>query len=256
MRRRSQALVQLLILLLLVGCANFLAEGRREKEIRHGEILIARSYLEQGMPDKAAKSLTKLMKESGDDPNIMNLLGLAYLAGGKKERALRVFQKSYLVEPRPSTALNLSAVLIEMKNFADALLVLHKVENTENYEHKERIYLNLGICYESLKQREKALLFYKKALKQNSNHYEAAMKVANYFKLKKLEPKAFPYYNKAKNICPTCLDPVEEMSMIYINQEKSKKALLLLKKYLKNKKIKNYEKKRAYQLISMFKKGS
>jgi tetratricopeptide (TPR) repeat protein len=80
-------------------------------------------------------------------------------------------------------------------NLKQAILYYEKALKIDS-KHFESTY-SLGYCYFSLKEYKKAIDYYEKALKIDSNHYESTYGLGNCYRNLKEYKKAIDYYEKA-----------------------------------------------------------
>lgn len=111
-------------------------------------------YLDSNQAQMAHKELRTLMKEHSDDADLHNLMGLTNLALNNKQRALLHFRKSFNLNQKTSTALNLASCLLEMDRNKEALDILEQAKNRagDTYPYPERLEHNLGLAYEKMKK--------------------------------------------------------------------------------------------------------
>lgn len=123
-----------------------------------------------------------------DSAQAIGMLGVTYVIGGNKEKAIALFKRATEIDPNAEGSadfLNSFAYALLEKGLAEAGLRLLQTA-IEMYPSDANLYDSLGDFYVKLEQNEKAIEAYKKALKINPNYPNAANAKEL---LKKLEQK-------------------------------------------------------------------
>ncbi len=134
-----------LILSLGLGCSTGNKE-RRERAALH--LQIGTGYLERGLYPQAMTELIKAEQLDGENPFILNNLGITFYLRGKLTQAEKKFRDAVRLEPRFSEAKNnLARALIDQKKIDEAIPILRQVEGDLTYANPEKTYANLGMAY-------------------------------------------------------------------------------------------------------------
>ena len=241
----------------LGGCQTILGpseEEKKEADIIRTQKSLMISFLNKGMPDIALKELKTLRRKYPKDPDFQNITGLALLSIKTPKQAIGYFKKAYALDNRTPFILNLSSAFIEANQHKRALSTLFKITKSEeflSYEHPERVYHNIGLSSEKLKKYKIATKYYKKALTRNPTFYISLMRLGQVYQKTQKYKASRKYFTKAQNLCNTCYGPVSAIASTYISENKSGKAIKVLRRYIKVKKVKKSDKLRATKLMRM-----
>lgn len=243
-----------LILGFLEGCKTISIEQTSdvdaEQKTLNAQKTLIMHYLDIGKPSEAYMEVRKVLKQYPDDPELLNLIGLSLLALHKPYLAIQYFRKSYSISLQPATALNISAALLELKNYFKAIRFLKKfLKKHQNYIYKERVYHNIGIAYESLKQYNIAEQYYLKAIDENPAYIITIVKLGKlYQNLNKID-LAIQKFEDALYKCPNCYDPLESLVYVLQHTNKHDQAKKIILQYLANKGIRAEDHAKALSLL-------
>lgn len=249
----------LVCLSLFAGTAcQSLNSGQSQQEKKQTEILDAKkavivSYLNKGLPQMALKDLRESIAAHPQDADLKNLMGLAQLAIQNPNKAIGYFKDAYRIDPKVPIALNLSSAYIEAGEQAKAIELLLKLQNgkdSQSYPHPERISHNLGLAHERLGKIKQAEKYYVLALKDNSSFYLSLMRLGQLYDKSGRPKQARTQYQRAKETCDVCFDPVEALSKNFIAVKRADLAVSTLKKYMNTKDVTTTDKTRAQKLLS------
>ena len=138
-------------------------------------------HLEQGRPHEAAPLCNKLLKLRPDDPEALNLAGIAAFRSGKAERAVQLLRKAVGRRPDHLDALNnLGNVLRARGALADAEAAYRKALEIAP-DHVNSLF-NLGLALEALDRPDEALEAYDRAVALQSDFAAAHLSRANALK--------------------------------------------------------------------------
>jgi len=124
-----------------------------------------------GRRDEAIALLEELKAKFGSEVRLSNNLGIIQKRRGDVEAAIRSYRDAIeLDETSFYPNYNLAVVLADQAKFQEAILYFRNSLTiaeavTEFDSHKTNILLNLSVCYESLKQLDRALDSLEKAHK-------------------------------------------------------------------------------------------
>lgn len=131
-------------LLSLLGCAS---QSKQKKEKAELFLRMGISQLESGNYPYALRDLLKAEELDSDNAVIQNNLGLVYFFRDRQDLATKHLNKALAIDPKYSEARNnLSRVLIEKGQFAEAEKELKIVLDDLTYPNPEKAYINLGLA--------------------------------------------------------------------------------------------------------------
>jgi len=134
----------------------------------------SRQALAGGDKERALKLATTAVEHSPKRSAAWNALGRAQLQMGKRKNAITSFEKSVELNPRNSYAQNnLGLALIYDGRYDDAVDALEEAVQLEPVEGY--MWNNLGMAYEHLDRLEEARDAYHKAVEMDSNHAEESL---------------------------------------------------------------------------------
>ncbi|MFH0822394.1 MAG: tetratricopeptide repeat protein, partial [Pseudomonadota bacterium] len=123
----------------------------------------ARSSLESGNPDAAARLLTEAIRSGGENYHYYNDRGVAYKRMGNQESALADYNKSLRLKPDYANALNNRGMIyLDRGMFKEAVEDFTKA--IESGGSSGKVLTNRGFAYARLGDHENALRDYRKAV--------------------------------------------------------------------------------------------
>jgi pentatricopeptide repeat protein len=225
------------LIAILAGCqtSNSKQEATKDLSLEESTSLsIATSHLNNSRPDKAIEELKPLLQENPNHYQALNMTGLAHLALSNGSRAQELFQKAISIRPEIAISVNLSSAYLQNKRFRDAEKLLNQMlkdPKFQEYEHKERIYHNIGLALSNLKKPLSAKVYLDRAVHENPLFYLSHMELASLnFKLKR-PADALASLEKARFACPTCFPPVQGQIKWYQSKGDSRMVKRILRDY-------------------------
>ncbi|MCC6609948.1 MAG: PEP-CTERM system TPR-repeat protein PrsT [Burkholderiales bacterium] len=73
-------------------------------QLAYARRMLTATYLRSGQPQRALETFEPLLKQVGDDPQLLGLAGEVYLANNQLDRASAYFQKSLAADPKGAAA--------------------------------------------------------------------------------------------------------------------------------------------------------
>ncbi len=178
--------------------------------------------------------ISKLDKINRSSEKVLILAGNCYDALGKKETAVKCYQKSYKKNKLSEAALiNLSIIYFEQKKYLRAQICIKKLLSI-NPKNCNALVL-FGNIYKEKKQYQKAIEQYDKALQVDAGFYLAELNLANIYNIQKKYKKAYEYAKKALEKKSTDEEAIKLFADICIETEKPDEAVLYLEKMLDKK---------------------
>ncbi len=154
----------------VAGCAGSKSKDMARVEQSAMHYRVAQDLLMKGQTTRAMAELHRAEKLSDKEPEIHNLFGLAYLQLTETEKAKKRFERAIELDPEFSEAHNhLAVILIEQKQYDQAVIHARKAVENLNYTTPERAYHNMGIAYRRKGDLNAAIKSFNKALLHNSN---------------------------------------------------------------------------------------
>jgi tetratricopeptide (TPR) repeat protein len=157
-----------------------------------------------------------------DEVNYFNAASM-YFNIGEDQTSLDRLKKSLAIKNSYIEAIQLKVlVLINLKKYdealADAKTALRYKETAENYFVFARVNETLG-------KLDEAAEAYLKALEKNERYLEAAIKIADVYRVQKKYPLAISYVNRAIRQDANSIDAYKVRSEIYIDQLQYQSAI-------------------------------
>jgi Tfp pilus assembly protein PilF len=246
----------ILFILCMPGCQTLkdpAAEAKREEDLLNTQKNLVIGYINQGQPNMALRELRPLMKKHPQDADFKNLMGLTYLSLQNPKMALGFFEESHRLQPRASVALNLSSAYIETKQYSKAMKTLKELRNSpagKDYQYPERILHNLALCAERMNKEKIAEKYYKLAIEVNPYYYLSLMRLGQLYERTRNTDLALREYQKAREACRKCFDPIHALVTQWVAQGDTPKAMALIQEYLTDKELDPAERMKARKLLA------
>ena len=144
--------------------------------------------------------------------------GLINLAQENKASALNDLEKAHRQKPHIKEIWNLLLSLkIEFEEIEDAIALAEKFIKIE--PSNEKNFANIALCYQHLKNYNKAVIFYKKATEINPAYVEAWINLGLAFKSKGMLDKAIEAVNKAISLEPNHAEAYANRALIKMREK-------------------------------------
>ena len=221
--------------------------GERDRTHSHQSDLSRKTS--RGEHSRPLLILRKMLQDYPDNPDILNMMGLLYLAKKNPKAALPFLKESYEVRPTIATALNQSSALIALKRYASARDILLDTPGIENYVHTERIFHNIALTYHKEGDKRQAIAYYQQAVGRNPSYYLSYMQLAKLYESQGNTEQALENYKKTLNLCGSCYDALKSYTKISLSQKQQSNAIMRIKEFLKSKMINKVEKRLAQSLL-------
>ena len=142
-----------------------LAEATRE---------IGEAYMRQGDYTAALRELIKAKELNPADPTVHFDLGICYMVKKRMPDAVAYFKKAIALKPSYAPARNnLGMAYLSMKKWDAAIAVFEEITRDALYATPHYALSNLGLAYYHKGQYQKALTYFKEALKIQENFVNA-----------------------------------------------------------------------------------
>lgn len=129
--------------------------------------------------DEAENIYKQLLNINPDDINILNLLGLLYLAKNKAQDAITYLSKAFILKKTPYIVSNLAKAYYMNDEPLNAIK-LYKMALSSG--ETDDIYYSIALAYKKLKDYDSLISNYKKALELNPKHYNACYNLSIAYK--------------------------------------------------------------------------
>lgn len=140
------------------------------------------AYLENNNLTRALDALDRAQELDDDNAETLQALAMVYQRQGEKPLAREYFRKAIAADPDFTRGRNnFAAFLYQQQDYRGACNQLEKASKDAGYEHRARLFTNLGQCYMALDETRKARESLTRASHIDPRH------AASYFHLAKLE---------------------------------------------------------------------
>ena len=165
----------------------------------------ALQFHKEGKLQDAINLYSDVLENKKNDPQLLFLIGTAYIQQGKIEKGIQELKKSIYLKPENLFAhSNLGNALKDLKRYDEALLSYDEaLRINPNYAD---IHNNRGSVLKNLKNYNEALASYEKALQIKPDHSYAHNNKGNTLKDLKRYEEALASYDKAIKINPNFAD--------------------------------------------------
>lgn len=224
----------------------------KTENIINSQKAIVHNALDNGDTKLAYQTLRQLIVTYPEDATLQNLMGLTQLAMKNSTRAVRHFQAAYKIDKSPGIALNLSSAYIETGDYEKSLRLINAVmkdPKNEKYQFKERLLHNLGFASLKMKKNSKAEAYFKQAIEENPSFYPSHLEMARLQKSLGRPAMAIRSYRTAMDYCHVCLDPVSELTTLYVKSGKMREARDILVRFSKVQGVADADRKKAANLL-------
>jgi len=220
--RLSKYFFLFLFFILLSSCAPSY-KYNQNKLLFHKQI--AKIYLQNHRYSEALRELNWAIEADKCDPEIYNLLGLAYMGKKEYQKAEECFWQAIKLKPDYSEAYNnLGCLKMEQGKFLEAIAYFKKALSNPLYEHSYIAKTNLGWAYYQLNDKKKAIETLISATKENYRYYKAFVKLAIiYMDEGNLDLAEF-YLKKAVKTNRSAVEPRYYLGNLYFEKKNFKLA--------------------------------
>lgn len=224
----------------------------KTQEVLNSQKAIIHNALDSGDTRTAHQTLRQLLLKFPDDASLHSLMGLTQLSMKNGARAVRHFQTAYNLDKSLANALNLSSGHIDVGDYTKAINLINnamKDQRIKEYPYKERFYHNLGYATLKLNKSAKAEEYLKLALEENPSFYPSHLELARLQKSLGRAALAISSYRNAIDYCHVCLDPVSELTTLYVKGGRLRDARDVLIRYNKIQGVSEQDRKKAASLL-------
>ncbi len=147
--------------------------------------------------DKAEELYLLLLSLNCDDSNILNLLGMLYVAKKNYEKAIYYISKAFLIKQTPYIATNLAKAYFLNEDIDKSVTMYN---TAISLGESDDLYYSLAIAYKKQGNFDQVISCYKKALKLNPKNYNASYNLSNMYNELKDYDNAIIYAKQCLNI--------------------------------------------------------
>ncbi len=153
---------------LLLGAACATTDPEAGKKRARALQDLGASYMRSGSHNLAAKYLAEAAEADPENADIANSLGLAYRELDLFGRSLAEFQRALELRPGSPRFLNNMGVTYSlMGRWDEAIACFEKAAGDITYATPHFAHLNLGLAYFNRKDYDRAISYYRKAVRAN-----------------------------------------------------------------------------------------
>lgn len=222
----------ILITLLFTACASVTEKDNERAELH---LKIGTALLNQGQYPAALSELLKAEKLDSSNPMIQNNLGLAYFVRGRFDLAERHIRRALSLNPKYTDARNnLGRLLIEQKQYRDAVKELKLATQDLTYSEPSGPLLNLGHAYYLSGNFEAAQKVLIEALNyKRQNCFGMTLYGQTLYRLRKY-PQSTEAFDEAVRICESSAkeEPYYFSALSHLKLGQRSQAYARLKEYL------------------------
>ncbi|GAB2712538.1 type IV pilus biogenesis/stability protein PilW [Halomonas garicola] len=154
---QAPAILALFGTLWLSGCASSLLSSPDTPEAGSAYTRLGLAYLEQNNLKRALNALDRAEELDPGNPETLQALALVYQRQGENDLAAEQFKKALAANTDFTRARNnYAAFLYQQGNYQRACQQLETAAKDPQYEHRARLFTNLGQCYTARDQTQRA----------------------------------------------------------------------------------------------------
>ena len=216
------------VLLLLFCCATNTAKLENQaKASRH----LGEGYLAEGNLTAALSQFLKAEEIYDKDPLLHYDLGLAYFGKDELDLAISHFKKAVALRPDYSEAFNaMGRVYGELKQWDTAISCFHQALSNLLYTTPHVALINLGEAYRGKRDYERAIDFYRQALRKDPRFPNAHRGLGLTYMDMGDYGKAVTSLEKAVHYAPRSPLTYFDLARVYVRLSETKKAISAFEK--------------------------
>lgn len=189
--------------ILLSSCASPSVEPSKEERLGDLHVQSGLADIHEGRFADAIRSLLQATKLTPKDPKAWDALGIAYFGRKETRKSEEAFRKALQMDPTYSQArLNLAAMLIEVRRYAEARKELELVKQDSTFNMRDKVYFNLAIIDLNQNNLDRAEKAFALAAGENKTNCLAWLKLAETrAKLGRTASSFEAYRNASSGLC-------------------------------------------------------
>ena len=199
----------------------------QETNKQQAELLINQgfNFHQQGLLDDAEPLYTEALKIDDTNAEIYNLIGVLKLQKGQVDEAIDYSMKAISISPSEYFYETLFQSSIRKEDFESIIGYEDTINNM--FPNSFALNFNLGFAFKKLKQNQKAIKYYEKALKINPSSYEGWFNIANLYNMENRINDAISASNICCKIRPNNPETQYFLSLDYMKAKNYAKGLPL-----------------------------
>jgi tetratricopeptide (TPR) repeat protein len=183
----------------------------------------AELYLQKQKPESALADISKAINFDSKNPKYFRTLSDVYFSLGKSQKCRDALNKAIEIEPNDTAAyLKLAELDYYFKDYKKAFASLDKALEIDPKNAKA--FFIRGMSYKEMGDTAKAVKAFQIAVENDQEYYHAYMQLGLIFAAKH-NPLAVDYYNNALNLNPQSVETYYALGMYYQENEQYNKAM-------------------------------
>ena len=179
----------------------------------------------KGLYKEAELIYKKLLDINPDDANILNLLGLLYIAINNNTDAINCLSKAYILNHSTYVAINLGKAYYFNSEPEKAIKIYQEASKKDD---SDELYYAMAIAYKKLNKIDKVIDSYKKAIDINNDNYNAMYNLSLAYDSIGDRLSALKYAEKCLDFNKKDEDLYTLLSGFYEDEKKYNSAILML----------------------------
>ncbi|MCM0081586.1 tetratricopeptide repeat protein [Geomonas sp. Red32] len=219
----SRWFLVVLIVPLLLGSGCAMNKAEKNTYLYHYQM--GQSFYAENNFTGALQEFTEAEKISAKEPELLNLLGLAYFRKGLFELAEKKYLRALKLKENYSEARNnLGVDYLEMKRWDAAIAQFKQVQEDIFYADQGSAAINLGLAYFGKGDYDQALAELRGSVSKNPSDPRARLNLGRvYFALNRTE-LAIEQYKKAVSLNSSYAAAYYHLGLAYMKQNESREA--------------------------------
>lgn len=159
--------------------SNLKPDPERRKEVG---IQAASEYLKVNDTENALRHIEAVLELDDDYAPAHQGLALIYVTEGQLDKAEQSFKRALRLDPSLSKARNnYSSLLFKQERYEEAARMLEYAVKDIGYDNRAKAMENLGVCYIQLKEYDKAIDIFQRALRMNPRMPRSHLELAEIY---------------------------------------------------------------------------
>ncbi len=194
---------------------------------------LATCYLLFNSIQNAETSIKKALEINPDDDDFKTVYAQTLSAAKKYDEARKIFEEVIRSDASNFDALNeLGLICLYRKEYLKAIEYFDKIKGNKNLEKSSKVYYNLALCHERLKNSTEARDAYAESIKRNPNYAAVRNDYGSFlFSLDKLEEAQFQF-KEAVTIDSNYVNAAVNLAKTYYIQQRYDEAAAVLTSFL------------------------
>jgi|GEM_PF-2678963 len=178
----------------------------------------------------AEKEIRKLIQYQPENTELLMKLGICLESSNRIEEALKVYQEITVKDKTKWDSYVAIGDIYSGKGYLDKALAYYR--EALKYSSDHTIYFKIGQVFEDKEIIERAVKYYKETIKVNAEFEKAYFALANIFNRQGLTKEAIELYEKLLKIRPASIEGLYGLSRIYSRKKEYDLAMNVLEKLI------------------------